>query len=310
MTKQLIREDTESTLVFYPSLENYIGTLAPSGHTVTLKYPGGGELAASQAATVDYVGSAPAIPLTLDTAAAKGTTTISYIDATTGPTDGNKYVARDSNGNKAVVTAQEVDTINHNIVLAEPLPFALAVGNTISAYRLSVTITAAQAATRGQNYQALWSYIFDATTTYYETQLFDIVSELDVFPTTLSDVTKRWLWIDGYLRSTDQDALDLMADTWTKRLQPMLKAKGLDIAKVRDKAQLIPLHVALINDTLASNRFMAGDGDYQAQRDEAAAEVNEIMNGITTSITWYDADDDLGAGDEEQNVMRSTQLRF
>jgi hypothetical protein len=61
--------------------------------------------------------------------------------------------------------------------------------------------------------------------------------------------------------------------------------------------------MAYVNELVAEHDAMI-DRDKLEQYQVAKNNCNEVLALISTDVDWYDTDDDLAAGDDEQHVNR------
>ena len=125
--------------------------------------------------------------------------------------------------------------------------------------------------------------------------------------TTLTDVLAKFRWVGEQLSSAAYDGKELLDVAWTQELVPRLQAKGLDVAKIRDKNQLIPLHCAIVNAIVAEDlAFIQQDKQGMAMRSREM--VDEAEGRLTANLSWYDDNDSKTAGEGETHIIRRGRL--
>lgn len=282
-----VKEDSTGTLWHYPSRRE-----VPSAGTVTLYQSGGTSIQASTAATVDSVDT------TIGADASRGARSLTVADST-GIAAGVRYLLTDS-GQVADIEVKSVS--GTTIYLVTPLTFAASSGATFKGYRLTYSLTATHTQDRGDNFRATWTYTVGAAT-YAEDSLFDVVSAVEYYPTTLADVAARHPRIPDLLYDGDLDGFELLRTAWVQRVVPQMDAKGLRIERIRDLANLVPYHVAIVNELVAENEAMT-DADRIEQYELAKRNSEAMLSLYSADVDWYDDDDDLAEGEGEAH--RST----
>lgn len=279
-----VKEDTAGTLWHYPSQHKQA-----TSATVTIYNSAGTEIQASTAATVDSVST------TLASDTARGARQIAVASAT-GITAGVKYMLVDS-GRELEIEVRSVS--GTTVYLVQPLTFAASSGATVKGHRLTYALTTTHTQNKDDNYRAHWSYVI-ATVTYTEDSLFDVVAAVEYYPTTIRDVIARHPRIADLLQTHDLDGFELLRTSWQQRVIPQMDAKGLRIERIKDLSNLIPYHVAIINEMIAEHEAMI-DGDRITQLDIARQNSDNMLALYSTDVDWYDEDDDLSESDGEQN---------
>lgn len=304
MTKQRVRVDATGTLVYYPSQP-----AVPTSATVTLFYPGAGtdgsQLQASANATIDLTST------TVATAAVKGATSFSVAAASGGSggtawaiASGTKYLITESAQTWVCEARLVSGTTVYPVV---PIPFAFTTNTTVKGIKLSYALTTTHTDVADDDYRAAWQFTQNSATVQ-EDQLFDVVSVPEYYVTTYDDVVMKHPRIAKLLKSQDTDLYGPLRWTWNNELIPMLRSAEIDIYRVKDFSQLVPLHVALVYRWAALQDFEA-DPARQPLLDAANSEVAEAFDNFKACVE-YDADDDRGISPDEAKTaftMRFTR---
>lgn len=284
--KQRFREDTAGTLVAYPPID-----ATPSAASVTILYPDG--LTELQAATAMTIGAVS----TTVSAATRGARSLTVASAT-GIVAGRRYLVT-SAGRSFQAEVRSISS--STIYLVGKLPFDVAATSPLKELAATYALTTTHTATRDTNYIAKIAWTI-ASAAHYSVETFDVVSVAGWYPTTISDLFARYPRAALLLEEKDLDGYETLRTAWEQMLVPSLRSRGLKIDRVRDTHQLIPLHVAFVNEMLAEHAAMV-DADRMPQFELAQKRRMEAEAAITSDVDWYDADDDLavGGGEERRN---------
>ena len=188
----------------YEAPERWDASPAP---TVTLYDPTGGELVASQAATLGP-------STTLDGAAAAGQTTIP-LTATTGISVGDELTVENSSGQSERVTVAAVSS-GVSITVRDELQYTYASSDTCESTRLSVTVSAAQAEASHRNCYARWAYSVGSQA-QIDTTLFHISVWAPRLNLDEQDILRREPRAVQIL-GTRQRLSDLIEDVWVNEI--------------------------------------------------------------------------------------------
>lgn len=281
-------------LVFYPP------TLSqPTSATVSLQYPGGTELQASTAATVDTVST------TISSAAAVGSSSV-VVTSATGIKAGRRYIFTES-GRRWVAEVEQIS--GTTVYLKSPIPFAFTTSTTVKGYALTYQLTTTHTADADHDYVATWVAVVDGAEHEWD-QLFDIVDAADWHATTMEDVLAEYSYLREILTSDQLEGTALLDNAWDKHVVPMLRSVGKRAAQVKDKQVLVPLHCSLVNWVVAKNRAMIDETSRGQEADRCWADVERQWSRLIADLGWYDEDEDgqQDAGEEKQ-AIRGVRLR-
>jgi len=275
---QVLRNDTDGSIFFYnPERER------PTNAYLTIYKPGGEVLLAETLATTSSVNT------TISGSAVKGANSFS-LSSSSGVIAADYYlVSEDGKTFEMECRAIGGTTFTSNT----KTQFALTNAATFQGYKISYSLSSTLTDEIGDNYLVVWKYSFDDGSTYqYKETVFDVVASVNWYPTKITDVISRFPRIQDYLDSYDIDGEVLLRTAWDQKLIPLLNSKGMDITRVKDLEQLIPLHVVFVNLILVENDVMQDTNKFQ-QLELARSFVEEIDDKISSKIVWYDADQDL-----------------
>lgn len=153
--------DAGGTLVFEPTTR-----LRPSAATLTLVTPAAATLA-TPTVTIDPVNT------TLSTAAVEGDLDI-VLTSVTGVAARRYYVLTTASGEVARVRVRSVVASTKTVTLFSPLRFDAASASTFFSTRMTAPVTAGNAATLGEGYEARWS-VTTSEGTQVDTTRWDVV---------------------------------------------------------------------------------------------------------------------------------------
>jgi hypothetical protein len=161
-----LAEDIGGSLLFDPSQPGL-----PSAASVTLyKSDGTSEVAASQSATIDTVNTTVAV------VASAGALTMQVASAASFDVGRRYYVASATKGYGEWFRVMQADTATDIITMAAPLDKAYAVSDAVTGNRLTVSVSAANAATRDRSYQTAWIYTI-AGQQYRTHTMWDVIKQ-------------------------------------------------------------------------------------------------------------------------------------
>ena len=163
MGRQEVIKDVGGSVSYTPTE----ATGRPTAANLVIYKPGSStELVASTAATISTVNT------TLSATAAVDATTITLTDASNCVV-GTAYLLSNQSGQHEWVTFSKI-TAGNVCTLFEPLEFAYVSTDPLVGTGLTYTVSAAKAATIGENYRVTWDYTIDSVV-YYAKTFFDVV---------------------------------------------------------------------------------------------------------------------------------------
>lgn len=214
------------------------GALTSGSATVRL----GGELIdAGDLTEVDTTDST-----TLDSAASEGATEINPVNVSfTGPRKGDTLVITDEAGDVFVSVQRRVS--NTRIILAEPLPRAIADGADVVLTRYGVRLPASAVAEEnaGEYGIAVFEGLFnDGTLQWTERweEPFRVVRRITSIKLTPSLLTQLYPTVRGLRSSSDTDYEEAIEASWVAVMEPMLAAKGVMHEDIITDDVIVPTH--------------------------------------------------------------------
>lgn len=286
-----IKQSTAKTLVSYPS------SLSTPSACAVVVYNFAGSQIASGAATVD------AVSTTTSADAEIGETSLT-LTSVTGVTVGKSYLLSAGGFVEPVI----VLGINGSTVrIDHELPFSPDSGAAFAGYSVSYALTADETATIGGPYRVQWTYTISGVESV-ESTLYDVVSEADWMPTTAQDLA-IYPSLVTYLAANSVDADTLLSRALATKMRPKLRSRGIKLDRVRDKSQLVPLHVAYAVLLVAEDKAMIDPVEQTQALDAAKSQAQDQLDMLLADLYWYDdSDDNVPSSGEVETDRKTTYL--
>ena len=273
---QQILEDQSGTLEVYPDSR-------PSSATITIFKPGGEELVASTAATVDSLST---------TVASKTSDEVFVVASASGFVVGRKYLLIGAGGDSSPIEISEID--GTTITLAHPPAIPVAVSDSIVGLRVSYTLASSKTGERDLYYRAEWLVTPTSGDVQGIQSTFDVVRMQFTDPCT-SDTVKRYLSfqfpsaISRYSSEELNNIAERASNMVTRAVDSIGRRAHLyGSPEMFTEAGLIAMKIVLADDGLIPQ---AGQLDVLEYLENLRRSFKSHVHQATQS-GWYDKDDD------------------
>lgn len=182
-----------------------------------------------------------------------------------------------------LVRAENGGTVT-DVLLAEPIPTALATASTFKGFAVSHALTTTETANPG-NGLALWRAVIDSVT-YEWAQSFRIVRRIPVCPLTTTRLTQAYPVIHTMRARTDTSLDELVLSSWEFRVLRALEAKGITEENIISTEVLEPLvAIGCLLQLCLQDPTLAADYVDRVQQD-----YDRTMASVLGSRHWFETE--------------------
>lgn len=294
MATILVREDSTDTLALYPSIGGLPAIASAASARIrtpstSLPDDGSAGTVSSISATVSVAG------------AAEGATSIP-VTASTAWVEGEALLVSTAAGALFAIECDKTVT-GTTLYLKSPLPTALASGDAILGWKVSIALTEAQTSERGPGI-AVWTLTIGGVDRVVVQDF--LISRADVATSLDSSALVRLAPVVTQLRSPqDNDYTESIVAGWELIVEPALSAKGIRPERILSPKHLRPLHVAAV--VLHLSRDYEVDAQKRVERE---AQFDAALDlALASEDLWYDASEELD-GKDTSGVPRPFEVAW
>lgn len=293
MSIQVFRQSTAGTLRFRPREG------PPTSPTLGIWTPGNSALvAAGTAATV-------AVSTTINAGASEGARTLSVASGT-GIVAGGWYILGDV-GSDRLEWVRVRKLAGTALTLVDTLEYDHDSGESFKSAEITYSLTTTHTAALDRNYRVEWTWTVGSDT-HYATDTFDVVKRPFRLTLTPADLYARIP--PSLLKSTAAVwELNDLIDAAEVDIRNALEDAGKVPDRVRTPSEFTRLGILGVARILLDHKLMidaSAEAQFEAINSQWAQEWGRIMS---SGISWYDDDESLSVGEEDEIQERSHEER-
>lgn len=228
-------------------------------------------------------GSVDTLAATVSVAADEGDTDVAVSVSAGAFVKGRRYLITTASGEVLDVTARKSGAA---LKLAEPLPMALAVSDTVAGHAVTLSLTSTDTETAGEG-RVQWKATI-ASIVYEWAQAFRVVRRLPVSVLTPTRLTQAYPIVHTLRARTDVDLEEVINAAWQHRVLRALNAKGIQEEDIISVDAIEAMHALACVLHLAMQRPDL-DGAYV---ERLHADYDSCVESTLSSTWWYEDDQD------------------